>query len=314
MGGAAMSRRALLLFAALCVIWGIPYLLIRVAVRDLSPAFLVFARTGVGALLLLPLAARRGELRVLLPHWRPLLLFTVVEVGVPWLLLSRAEQRLTSSLTGLMIAAVPLVAAGASALIGSAHRLERRSWIGLLVGILGVGALVGLDFGRVGLVPLVEIMVVVVGYTSGPIVLSRSLSELPPLGVIAASMTVAAIAYMPVAATEVPTQLHLDVILSVAGLGVVCTAIAFLVFFALIAEIGPVRATVITYVNPAVAALLGVALLGERFTLGMGVGFTLVLAGSLLATGRRAAPQPGRAGGAAPLQDPVTGVAEVAPG
>jgi drug/metabolite transporter (DMT)-like permease len=304
-----MSRRGLLMFGALCVIWGIPYLLIRVAVRELSPAFLVFARTAVGALLLLPLAARRGELRVLLPHWRPVLLFTVVEIGVPWLLLSRAEERLSSSLTGLLIAAVPLVAAGASAAMGSRHRLEGRSWLGLLVGILGVAALVGLDFGRVGLVPLAEILVVVVGYTSGPIVLSRSLSDLPSLGVIAASLTVAAVVYAPVAALQVPKRLHLDVILSVVGLGVVCTALAFLIFFALIAEVGPVRATVITYVNPAVAAVLGVTLLGERFTAGMGVGFALVLAGSVLATGR---PPPQRPVLTPP--EPTAAVVEVASG
>jgi drug/metabolite transporter (DMT)-like permease len=304
-----MSRRGLLMFGALCVIWGIPYLLIRVAVRELSPAFLVFARTAVGALLLLPLAARRGELRVLLPYWRPVLLFTVVEIGVPWLLLSRAEERLSSSLTGLLIAAVPLVAAGASAAMGSRHRLERRSWLGLLVGIIGVAALVGLDFGRVGLVPLAEILVVVVGYTSGPIVLSRSLSDLPSLGVIAASLTVAAVVYAPVAALQVPKHLRLDVIVSVAGLGVVCTALAFLIFFALIAEVGPVRATVITYVNPAVAAILGVTLLGERFTAGMGVGFALVLAGSVLAAGRRPPQRP-----VVMPPEPTAAVVEVASG
>ena len=279
-----------MLFGALCVIWGIPYLLIRVAVRELSPAFLVFARTAGGALLLLPLAARRGELRILLPRWRPLLAFTVVEIAVPWLLLSRAEERLSSSLTGLLIAAVPLVAAAVTFATGSDHRPEGRSWIGLLIGILGVAALVGLDFGRVGLVPLVEICVVVVGYTTGPIVLSRSLSDLPPLGVIAASLTIAALAYAPVAAFEIPKHVRVDVALAVVGLAVVCTAVAFLVFFALIAEVGPVRATVITYVNPAVAAILGVALLSERFTAGMGVGFALVLGGSVLASGSRATP------------------------
>jgi len=295
-----MSRRGLLLFAALCVIWGIPYLLIRVAVRELSPAFLVFSRTAIGAVLLLPLAARRGELRVLLPAWRPVLLFTAAEIAVPWLLLSRAEERLSSSLTGLLIAAVPLVGAAATVVTRSAHRPEGRSWFGLLFGILGVAALVGLDFGRVGLVPLLEICVVVIGYTTGPMVLSRSLSELPSLGVIAASLTVTALIYAPVAALEVPAHVRVDVALSVAGLGVVCTALAFLLFFALIAEVGPVRATVITYVNPAVAAVLGVTLLGERFTAGMGVGFALVLAGSVLATGLR-----GPRETAAPIAEPL---------
>ncbi len=285
-----MSHRGAALFAALCVIWGIPYLLIRVAVGELSPAFLVFARTGVAALLLLPLAARRGELRVLLPRWRPVLLFTVVEIGVPWLLLSRAEEHLASSLTGLLVAAVPLVAAVAGALRGSAHRLERRAWVGLLVGVSGVAALVGLDFGRVGTGPLLELLVVVVGYVSGPIVLARWLSDLPPLGVIAASLTLASLAYAPVAATEPPAHVRWVVVGSVLGLAVVCTALAFLIFFALIAEVGPVRATVVTYVNPAIAAVLGVTLLGDRFSFGMGVGFLLVLAGSALATRSRGTP------------------------
>ncbi|MDE3134348.1 MAG: DMT family transporter [Acidobacteriota bacterium] len=297
-----MSRRGLLLFAALCVIWGIPYLLIRVAVKELAPAFLVFARTAGAALLLLPIAARRGELRVLLPRWRPLLLFTVAEIAVPWFFLSRAEERLASSLTGLLIAAVPLVAAGVTAATRSAHRLEGRSWVGLLIGILGVAALVGLDFGRVGVVPLLEVCIVVVGYTTGPMVLSRSLSDLPPLGVIAASLTVAALAYAPAAAFEIPRHVRVDVALSVVGLAVVCTALAFLLFFGLIAEVGPVRATVITYVNPAVAAILGVVALGERFTAGMALGFALVLAGSVLATGRRA---PGET--AVPLAEPAPG-------
>lgn len=285
-----MSRRGLALFGLMCVIWGIPYLLIRVSVKELTPAFLVFARTGFAALLLLPLAARRGELRVLLPRWRPLVVFAVVEIAVPWLLLSRAEQRLTSSLTGLLIAAVPLVGALFMAAAGSADRLDGRSWLGLLIGLLGVAALVGLDFGSVGVVPLLEVCVVVVGYATGPMVLSRYLTGLPSLGIVAASLTMTALVYAPVAALQLPTHVRLDVILSVAGLAVVCTAVAFLLFFDLIAEVGPVRATVITYVNPAVAAVLGVAALGERFTAGMGIGFALVLGGSVLAT-RRSAPR-----------------------
>ena len=296
-----MSRRGLVLFALMCVIWGIPYLLIRVAVRDLSPAFLVFARTGFAALLLLPLAARRGQLRVLLPYWRPVVLFAVIEIAVPWLLLSRAEERLSSSLTGLLIAAVPLVGAVITAAAGSADRLDGRSWLGLLIGILGVAALVGLDFGRVGVVPLLEVFVVVVGYATGPMILSRRLSHLPSLGIMAASLTLTALVYAPVAAFQVPQRVSSDVVLSVVGLAVVCTALAFLLFFDLIAEVGPVRATVITYVNPAVAAVLGVGLLDERFTAGMAVGFALVLSGSVLAT-RRHSPRH-----AAPLVEPAPG-------
>jgi drug/metabolite transporter (DMT)-like permease len=282
-----MSRRGLLLFVAMCVIWGIPYLLIRVAVRELSPATLVVARTGLAASVLLPLAAARGELRPLLKAWAPLLVYTVAELCVPWFLLARAEQKLSSSLTGLLIAAVPLVGGAIVAFRGGGDRLDGRRWVGLAIGMAGVAALVGFDLGSLDTVALVEVCVVVVGYAVGPIVLSRRLSHLPALGVIAASLALTALAYAPVAAFQLPAAWPSDkVTASVVTLAVVCTALAFLLFFALIGEVGPVRATVITYVNPAVAAVLGVLVLNERFTMGMGLGFALVLAGSVLATGR----------------------------
>lgn len=271
----------------MCLIWGVPYLLIRVAVRELTPATLVFARMGIAAALLLPVAAARGELRPLLARWRPLLLFAVIEIAAPWYLLARAEQRLSSSLTGLLIAAVPLVGATVVMFTGHDDRPGPRRLGGLLLGLAGVAALVGLDIHGTSTVALVEMGLVAVGYATGPLILSRSLSDLPSLGVIAASLGVCTVGYAPVAAFQLPAAVPSGrVIASVVGLAVVCTALAFLVFFALIAEIGPVRATVITYVNPAVAALLGVTILNETFTTGMAVGFTLVLAGSVLATSR----------------------------
>jgi drug/metabolite transporter (DMT)-like permease len=272
----------------MCVIWGIPYLMIRVAVRELAPVTLVFLRTAVAALLLTPIAAWRGQLRPLAPLWKPLLAYTALEVALPWVLLAHAETRLSSSLTGLLIAAVPLVA---TAIVR--ERMGGRRWVGLLVGLAGVAALVGLDTGDVSALPLVEIALVAVGYAAGPIVLTRSLSRLPALGVVAASLVLTAVVYAPFAAFRIPdAPPSAHVVESVLGLAVVCTALAFLVFFALIGEVGPVRATVITYVNPAVAAVLGVALLDERLTTGMVVGFVLVLAGCVLATGRGPEPVP----------------------
>jgi drug/metabolite transporter (DMT)-like permease len=288
-----VTRRGLLLFTAMCLIWGIPYLLIRVAVRDLSPATLVLARTAIAALLLLPLAAARNELRPLARHWLPLLAFAVIEIAIPWVLLGAAEQEISSSLTALLIAGVPLVATVIALTTGARERPGVASLVGLLVGLAGVAAIVGLNLEGAGVLPLAEVALVAVCYAVGPAILQRWLADLPALGVIAASLGVTAVAYLPIAAFSLPTEApSAEVVASVLTLAVVCTAVAFLCFFALIAEIGPVRATVITYVNPAVAAVLGVVILDERFTVGMAVGFVLVLAGSVLATRSRARAAP----------------------
>ena len=287
-----MSRRGWLLFAAVGILWGVPYLLIKVAVGALSPASLVFWRTALAALLLLPLAASRGQLRPLLRHWRALLVFTAVEIAVPWLFLASAEQRLTSSLAGLLIAAVPMVGALLAWATGG-ERLGPLRQLGLLIGLAGVAALVGLDLHASDVWALLEMAVVVVGYAVGPFLLTRYLSSLPSLGVTAASLGLTALVYLPFAILQLPARWPAwNVVGSVVGLAVVCTAVVFLLFFALIAEAGPVRATVMTYVNPAVAVALGVALLGEPFTWGVGVGFALVLAGSVLATRRTRSARP----------------------
>jgi len=279
-----MTRRGWLLFAAMGFIWGIPYLLIKVAVGDLSPASLVFLRTGIGALILVPVAAMRGNLGALRPHWKPVLLYTLVEVAVPWFLLADAERRLSSSFTGLLIAAVPLVGAVLAWRTGAADRLDRRRVGGLLIGFFGVAALLGLnvavrDFAAVG-----EVLIASVGYAVGPMIIARRLGAVPAVGVVAASLGVSALLYAPVGLLRLPHHVpSAAVIGSVVALGVVCTALAFVLFFALITEVGPVRATVITYINPAVALGLGVMLLREPLTVGILVGFALILAGSFVA-------------------------------
>jgi drug/metabolite transporter (DMT)-like permease len=281
----SISRRGWVLFAAMCVIWGIPYLMIRVAVREVSPSALVLFRTAIAALLLLPLAATRGELAPLRRRLLPLAAFAGVEIAVPWIALGSAERRLSSSLTGLLIAAVPLVAVVVAATTGRRERPGWQNLVGLLVGIAGVAAIVGLDVTGASATGLAEIAVVAVCYAVGPAILHRWLSDLPSLGVIAASLALVALVYVPIALLSFPTRVpRASVVASIVGLAVVCTALAFVLFFELIAEAGPVRATVITYINPAVAAVLGVTVLSERFTLGMGIGFALVLAGSVLAT------------------------------
>jgi drug/metabolite transporter (DMT)-like permease len=280
-----VTRRGWLLFAGLCVIWGIPYLLIKVAVAEFPPATLVFLRTALGAGLLLPLALHRGELRSILPHWRPITAFAVVEMAVPWLLLSDAERHLSSSLAGLLIAAVPLVGAALSAMTGSKERIGGRRMVGLLVGFAGVAALLGLDVSTSSARAVVEMIVVVVCYAVGPLIISRRLAGLSSRLVMTASIGLCALGYAPFGLVQLSgAHPSAKAIGAVVLLGVVCTATAFIVFFHLIAEVGPVRATVVTYVNPAVAVTLGVGLLDEPLTVGIVAGFVLILLGSFLAT------------------------------
>jgi drug/metabolite transporter (DMT)-like permease len=270
------------------VVWGLPYMLIKVAVGHMAPAVVVELRTAIGAAVLVPLAWRQRQLRPLLAVWVPLLAYTVAELAVPWFLLSDAERRLPSSLTGLLVATVPLIAVLLAAVTGHHDRIDARGLFGLVVGLVGVAALLGLnvgegDLGSVGMVGLVA-----VGYATGPLLASRYFGSLSSLALSAVSLGLVAVAYLPVAVVQRPDAMPpATAITAVVVLGLVCTALAFVAFFELIKEVGSTRATVITYLNPAVAVVLGVLLLGEPFTLGTGLGFVLILAGSALATAPR---------------------------
>jgi drug/metabolite transporter (DMT)-like permease len=310
-----VTRRGLALFILMSVVWGLPYLLIKVAVRDLTPATVVGARTAIGAAVLLPIALGQSHLRPLLRAWRPLLVYCVVEMAVPWWLLSDAERRLPSSLSGLLIATVPLIAVVLAALTGHVDRFDRRGVIGLLVGLGGVIVLLGFDVGTGDLTAVGMVGLVAIGYAIGPLVASRYLGHLPSLGLAAVSLVAVALVYAPVAVWQRPARFPAGtVVASVLLLGLVCTALAFVAFFELIKEIGSTRSTLITYLNPAVAVILGVLLLGERFTLGTAIGFGLILAGCWLSTAPRA-PAPvtpaGRdldAGNAVGNQGPASGL------
>jgi drug/metabolite transporter (DMT)-like permease len=303
--GALVSRRGWWLFAAMSLIWGIPYLLIKVADGGVAPPVLVLARVAIGAALLLPIAIRRRELAPLLPYWRWLVLFALVEIITPWLLLSEAETRLSSSLSGLLIASVPILVAVIGRLTGGQDRLTPVRWAGLLVGLGGVALLVAGNGTRGGASSVAEVLGVALCYSIGPLIAARKLSELPSLGMTAACLAFATVVYTPIAAVTWPSAIpSATVLASLAGLAVVCTAVAFVLFFALIGEVGPARASVITYVNPAVAVALGILALGERLTTTMAVAFVLILGGSVLATRpARSAAAPARAAGTTATSD-----------
>jgi len=310
-----VSRRGWILFAAMSVIWGLPYLLIKVADGGVPVPVLVLARVSIGAALMLPFALRRRNLAAIRPVAGWLALFAVVEIILPWYALSQAERSISSSLSGLLIASTPVIVAVLSLLIGTGDRLSAVRWIGLLIGLGGVALLAGPHLvgsgaagGQAGSVG--EVLFVALCYATGPLIASRKLGDVPPVAMTAACLALASVVYAPLAALSWPSAVPpARVLLALGALAVVCTAAAFAIFFRLIAEAGPARASVITYVNPAVAVTLGVAVLGEHVTPVMLAAFGTILAGSVLATRpARRAPAPEAAGAA----DPAAGIAPAA--
>lgn len=294
---AVVSGRAWSLYALMAVLWGIPYLFIKEAVDSISPAAIVSGRTLLGAAILLPIALHRGALRPALRVWPWVLAFGAIEMAGPFFLLGHAEQTLPSGLTGLLVATVPLFAAGIALVRGDRSVLSPARAIGLLVGFGGVVVIVagpGLAvadpadaLGAIG-----EVLLVAFLYAVAPFIIATKLAHVPSLGAITLALIAVGVAYLPFAILsqhEVPT---LRSGLSLVALGILCTALAFLGFFALIGEVGPVRAPLFTYVNPIVAIVLGVLLLGESLSVGLAIGFPLVIVGCwLAATGGRVRPR-----------------------
>jgi drug/metabolite transporter (DMT)-like permease len=288
-----VTKRALFLFAALGIAWGIPYLLIKIAVGEVSPAVVVFGRSLIGAVLLLPLAIYRKQVLVVLKRWPLLLIFTAVEIVIPWIFLSTAEQHLPSSTAGLLLAAVPLVGVPVAFLFGRPARLTWSNWVGIALGMLGVAALVGLDVAGSELVGVVLLIAVVVGYAIGPVIQSRWMADLPSIGVVALALGVAAIANIPIVLFSggFPAAWpSTPAIVSIVLLGAVCSALALVLMFALVAEVGPMRMTTVTYLNPAVAIIAGALVLGEEITIWTVIGFVLVIGGSFLVNRKRKEP------------------------
>ena len=280
-----MSKRGAILFLSLGLIWGIPYLLIKVSVEYLSPEVIIFLRVFLAAMILMPVVIKRSYLRQLKGHWKWVFVFAIVEIAFPFGALTFAEINLSSSMTGLLIAAVPIVSAIFAWRLGIDDRITGNRVLGLAIGIVGVASLVGLDVTGSELLSVALLGITVVGYALGPIIVSQKLSQVPALAAIAMAMVINSVIYAPLAFFSRPTEsVPVNVWLAVAVLGAVCTALAFLLFFSLVAEVGPARTTVITYINPAVAVILGVLVLSEPITLGLIIGFPLILLGSFLAT------------------------------
>ena len=286
-----MSARAWALFAAMSLLWGIPYLFIKIAVDEgLSPAFVSWARVLLAAVVLCLLAWRAGLLGGLRGRGRWLAAYALLEISIPFPLIAWGEQHIDSSLAAIIIAAAPLMVAVLAIRFDPAERASGRRLVGLLIGFAGVIALVGIDVaGRSReLLGALAVLLAALGYAAGPMILRRHLSDLDARATMGVSLAIAAVLLTPLTAVALPAETpSTDAIVAVVVLGLLCTAAAFVVFGKLIAEIGPGRALVITYVNPVVALALGVAILDERPGLGAIVGLVAILAGSWLSTDGR---------------------------
>lgn len=284
-----MSWRVGATFAALCVIWGLPYFFIKLAVAELPPVMVAWGRIALGAVVLLPIAWHKGALRGLAAHKGAVCAFAVVELVCPFVLLSVGEQWVSSSLTGILIATVPLIVLILSPLFGIRETLGARRLVGLLLGLVGVVVLLGLDAvsGLTGWLGVACVLGATLCYASGALIIQRYLGEADGIGAVAAGLGVATVVLLPGAFYYAPSQIPpLHVFVYIAILGAVCSAVALSLFFYLISHIGAARTAVVTYINPAVAALLGIVVLHEPFGKGAVLGLALILLGSWLGTHR----------------------------
>lgn len=286
-----MSRKGILLFLAVGIAWGIPYFFIRIALEHFSNESIVFGRVIIGAAILIPFAIATKALAPALKAWRWVLAFAIIEMIIPWWLITDAERHVSSGIAGLMIATTPFY----GLLIGYFWQGDKsirhpKTIIGLIVGFVGVALLVGIDSfnGHLDGVSILKLVLAAIGYAVAPAIAAEKLGSVPTAGVMSLSMAIVAVVYAGPALTKLPAEFAanppIEAWIAILMLGLVCSALAFILFFKLVREIGSGRATLITYVNMAVALVLGIAFLNEPITPGILIGFPMVLAGSIWAS------------------------------
>lgn len=282
-----MSRRSWLLFLLVGFLWGIPYLLIRVAVRDFSPASVVFARVAIGTVILAPIAIYQKTFKSAILGYKYVFLYALTEIIGPWFLITKAETNLPSGLAGLLVATVPIWATIFASLGGDKTVWHHKRLVGLVVGFVGLIAVVGLESlsGKSALWAILSVLLAAVGYGYAVNMITQKLPNVSGIAINAVAMAMAAVVYAPFAVLQWP-RVHVSTnsLLAVIALGVLPTAFAFVVFFAVMNDIGPARASLVTYLNTAFAVVLGVLILSEPLTLGIAIGLPMVLIGSYLAS------------------------------
>jgi drug/metabolite transporter (DMT)-like permease len=283
-----MSRRAYFHFAVSGLFWGIPYLLMKVAVRDFPPAVIVCGRVLIGAAILIPLAIHQKVLMDAIRGWRYVLPYAIFEMMIPWILITNAEKQISSGLAGLLIATVPIWSTIFASMNGDKTVWHSKRLVGIAVGFIGLVGLVGYEsiFGNSDPLSIGMMLVTAMSYSFAVNMISIKLPDVSGIAINGLAMVFTAIVYLPFMITQWPATntVSKEAALSLVALGIFCTALAFISFFIVMKEIGPARASIGTYVNTAVAVVLGVLILSEPLTLGIIIGLPLVMIGSYLAS------------------------------
>ena len=282
-----MTRKNWGLFLLTGLLWGIPYLLMKVAVKELSPVVIVFSRVFIGSLILIPLAIRKGTLRSAFKNWKYVIPYAIAEMIIPWILITNAEKHITSGLAGLLIATVPIWSTIQASYHGDRSVWHHKRLFGLALGFIGIVLVVGIESisGKQNPIAIGAMIVAAIGYSWATIMINRNIPHVDGIAINGIAMAITAIFYLPLALLNLPARMpQASVTWSVIILGLFPTALAFIFFFQLMPEIGPARASLVTYLNTAFAVVLGVVLLGEPLTLGIEIGLPLVLIGSYFAS------------------------------
>jgi drug/metabolite transporter (DMT)-like permease len=281
-----MDRRSWFLLLGLSAIWGGSYLLIKIGLRDLSPEMVAFARIALAAVVLLAIAARRGALVALRGRFRWVATLGAIQVAGPFLLISAGERSISSSLAGILVATTPIFTALLALRLDPEERSEGMRLVGVGIGIAGVVAIFGLDIGGSGLLGGLAVVLASLGYAVGGFIFKARFADAPPLGVVAGVMAASALMLLVPAAVTLPSGAPgLGPVAAVVALGLFGTGLAFVVFYYLIATVGPARTMLVSYVAPGFAVVYGAWFLSEPITVGKVVGLAAVLVGSWLGAG-----------------------------